>query len=136
MSENSADKPKIIIDEDWKSQVQSEKEKLEQQKSQPSPEAFAGRGRLPPASLATLATTLATQSLMSMGQIAHPATGKAEIHLDEARHFIDTIDVLLAKTVNNRTPEETSMLDNLLHELRMIYVNVQQQSSNLTASPQ
>lgn len=121
-------KPKLIIDEDWKSQAQAEKEALDrqvhQQHAQPqAPPAEAAP--MPPATLAVLLTTLATQTLVALGQIPHPVSGKHEAHLDEAKHFIDTLEMLETKTAGNRTPEETQLLDNLLHELRLGYVQMQ-----------
>ena len=118
-------KSKIIIDEDWKSQAQAEKEALERQvheEPRPGPQQAGG---LPPATLAVLLTTLATQSLVALGQIPHPVSGKPEVHLDEAKHFIDTLEMLETKTAGNRTTEETQLLDNLLHELRLGYVEMQ-----------
>ncbi|HVV73667.1 MAG TPA: DUF1844 domain-containing protein, partial [Verrucomicrobiae bacterium] len=75
--------------------------------------------------LAVLLTTLATQALVSMGQIPHPVSGKPEVQLEEAKHFIDTLEMLETKTAGNRTPEETRLLDNLLHELRLGYVETE-----------
>jgi hypothetical protein len=40
-----------------------------------------------------------------------------------ARHLIDTLGVLEEKTKGNLTGEESQLLDNILHELRMIFVN-------------
>ena len=37
-------------------------------------------------------------ALMAMGAMANPATGKPEVNLDHAKHYIDTVDMLLAKT--------------------------------------
>lgn len=124
-SEESQAKSKLIIDEDWKSQAQAEKEALERQihhdQPQSKPETAAP---MPPATLAVLLTTLATQALVSLGQIPHPVSGKPEVHLDEAKHFIDTLEMLEQKTKGNRTDEESRLLENLLHELRMGYVQV------------
>lgn len=118
-------KSKLIIDEDWKSQAQAEKEALERQLHQTQPEAKPGTAApFPPATLAVLLTTLATQALVSLGQIPHPVSGKPDVHLDEAKHFIDTLEMLEQKTAGNRTDEENRLLDNLLHELRMGYVEV------------
>jgi hypothetical protein len=143
MSEPSADRPaptdgpKIIIDEDWKSRVQAEKEALEKQHPAHEPAASAGPAtpqgqppgaerhvELPPATLPVLLTTLATQALVAMGQITHDPSGKVESRLDEAKHFIDLLEMLEQKTAGNRTPDESRLLDNLLHELRMTYVSV------------
>jgi hypothetical protein len=123
------EKPRIIVDEDWKSQVEAEKEALKQQQEQPAPQetsAHAGQAQervpLPPATFPVLLTTLATQALVSLGQIPHPATNKPEIRLGEAKHFIDLLEMLEQKTAGNRTPEESQLLENLLHELRIGYV--------------
>lgn len=129
--EHMADEPepqvksKLIIDEDWKSQAQAEKEALDRQIHQQPAQPQAEAAPLPPATLDVLFTTLAAQSLMAMGQVPHPVSGKHEARLDEAKHHIDTLDMLETKTAGNRTPEETQLLDNLLHELRMVFVEMQ-----------
>lgn len=124
-SGESQPKSKLFIDEDWKSQAQAEKEALERQVHQAEPQAKPeAAAPMPPATLAVLLTTLATQALVSLGQIPHPVSGKPEVHLDEAKHFIDTLEMLDEKTKGNRTEEESRLLDNLLHELRMGFVEV------------
>ncbi len=135
MSTEPPPKSKLIIDEDWKSQAQAEKEALERQlhqEPQAAPDAVAPQSApLPPATLAVLLTTLATQALVSLGQIPHPVSGKPEVHLDEAQHFIDTLDMLEKKTAGNRTAQETQLLDNLLHELRLGFVETQRHLATL-----
>ena len=76
-----------------------------------------------------LLTTLATETMICLGQIPHPATGKQEVHLDQAKYFIDTLDILRAKTEGNLTPEEKAALEHLLHELRVAYVAIERQSA-------
>ncbi|HEV3340543.1 MAG TPA: DUF1844 domain-containing protein [Pirellulales bacterium] len=141
MSTEPSPKSKLIIDEDWKSQVQAEKEALERQVHHEPQAASAAPDKatrqtapLPPATLAVLLTTLATQALVSLGQIPHPDSGKPEVHLDEAKHFIDTLEMLQAKTAGNRTTEETHLLDNLLHELRLGYVETERHLATLATS--
>lgn len=129
---------KIIVDEDWKSQVQAEKEALRMKEAAEEAEATTAakgagaerpEGPLPPASLALLATTLATQAMVALGLVPNPQTEKAECRLSEARHFIDTLQVLQEKTEGNRTPEESQVLESLLHELRMGYITVQERQA-------
>lgn len=134
MPDTSGDKPKIIVDEDWKSQVQKEKEALQTPPaSEPpaSPAAAAKDGpsdegplEYPPATLPVLLSTLAAQAMIGMGQIPHPASNKPEVDLGAARHFIDTLEMLEQKTADNRTPEESALLEQVLHELRMAFVSV------------
>jgi len=138
-------KSKIIIDEDWKAQVQAEKEAAKQkpgaeQADQPEEaggpdaadqdDAGQGAGPMPPASLSFLVTTLATQAMVAMGLVPNPLTQKAELRLDQARHFIDMLQVLQEKTEGNRTPEESQILDGVLHELRMGFLSVKEQAAS------
>lgn len=126
MSDDANQEKKIIIDEDWKSQVQAEKESLKQQQQQKAHEQpSSSAGQLPPASLPMLYSSLATQAMVHLGQIPNPVTGKAEVQLEGAKHVIDMLQMLEEKTEGNRTPEETTMLTNLLHELRMAFVAIQ-----------
>ena len=69
MSEEQEKDPKIIVDEDWKSQVQAEKEaaaKGESTAAEPdAPEAEGGSSphHIPEASLTVLVSTLAAQAM-------------------------------------------------------------------------
>lgn len=123
-------KPKLIIDEDWKTQVQREKEALEKAQEahapeQPAtPEKPAAPESLPPATFPVLISTLATQAMVCLGQIPNPITGKPELALAEAKHFIDSIQMLEEKTKGNCSPQETAMLRNVLQELRLAFVAV------------
>jgi Domain of unknown function (DUF1844) len=85
-------------------------------------------GPLPPPTLTTLLGTLYTQAMLSMGYVPHPATGKPEVHLDEARHMIDTLTMLEEKTHGNRTPEEINLFSRLLHEVRLAFVEASKQA--------
>jgi len=124
------DEKKIIIDEDWKSQVEAEKEAAEKGATQPqqsAPEATDAAGapadmQFPPASFDLLLTTLATETLVALGQLPHPVTGKAQPKRNHAKYLIDTIDVLREKTKGNLTPDEQQGIDGLLHQLRMAFI--------------
>lgn len=142
----SDEKPKIIIDEDWKSQVEREREQLRERQAdtQPSPEATtqpttgassqpaeaAGDFDMPAPSLPMLVSTLATQAIAAMGQLPDPETGQPIVRPKFAKYHIDLLSVLQEKTKGNVTPEEAQMLEGTLHELRMIYVHVVNQARN------
>lgn len=119
---------KLIIDEDWKSQVEAEKRQAPgQQPTSPSEVAepakpAAGGMPMPPASFEMLLTTLATEALMALGHIPHPLTGQVETHREQATYLIDTIDVLREKTKGNLTSEEQQLMESMLHQLRMAFV--------------
>ena len=125
MSEEKRDDPKIIIDDDWKSQVEAEKEKLRKEMEQQ--EKSGGKQQLPAASLATLLSTLATQVMASLGQFPDPVDGKMHVNKPIAKHLIDTIAMLEEKTKGNLSEDEAKMLDDLLHQMRILFVSVREQ---------
>ena len=134
MSEEPQDKPKIIVDDDWKEQVQAEKEAAQQQEaaeeapaeSQAADPESEPELQLPPASFATLVSSLAAQAIASLGQMPDPE-GKLVVRPELAKHAIDTLGVLEEKTNGNLSNDEAAMLENILHELRMMFVAVQNQ---------
>ena len=113
---------KIIIDEDWKSQVQAEKEAIAEEGAKQPGAADPQQQQLPPASFEMLVTSLATEVMISLGQLPQLGSEKVETNLDQARYAIDMLDVLQDKTKGNLTPDESKLLDNLLHELRLGFV--------------
>jgi hypothetical protein len=120
------EEPKIIVDDDWKSQVQQEKEQLKKQETE-EPAATSDEEipqELPPASFPMLISTLATQAMASMGMLPDPRTGEASAHKPMAKHFIDTLGMLQEKTAGNLSDEESTMLRDTLHQLRMAYMAV------------
>ena len=76
----------------------------------------------PPASLTMLVSMLGTQVMAAMGKISIPGQEKMEKRLDVAKHFIDLLDVLEAKTKGNLDPSEAEMLTTTIHQLRLLYV--------------
>jgi len=134
-------KPKIIVDEDWKAQVEREKEAMRQQSSNTSPDpasdpASAPGPRPPEASFSLLVSTLATQAMAAMGLLADPETGKPMVERSLAKHFIDLLAMLEEKTSGNLTTEEQNHLQEGLHQLRMIYVaTANQQPEEPPANP-
>jgi len=79
--------------------------------------------QMPPASFEMLLSTLATQAMHAMGLVPGP-DGKSEADRDLARHFIDTLGILEEKTRGNLTDEESQMLEQILHEMRMMFVQL------------
>ncbi|MBZ0171511.1 MAG: DUF1844 domain-containing protein [Phycisphaerales bacterium] len=117
------DQPKIIVDDDWKSQAQAEKAKLAEEarakQAEPKP------GGLPEKiGFTDLIRLLATQALMYMGAFPDPQTGKAMVALDIAKMNIDMLGVVEEKTKGNLTGDEQKMVEGTLHELRMQYVEI------------
>ena len=132
--EKKIDEKKIIVDEDWKTRVEAERKAAESsprgepaEEDEPRAEFAADDAPLPPPDLMFLAGTLYMQALLGLGVLPHPVTKKAEVRLSQAKHGIDSVEVLQRKTEGNRTPEETKALEKMLYELRMAYVEVSKQ---------
>jgi hypothetical protein len=122
--ENMSDEKKIIVDEDWKNQIEAEKESLEREaESEPPSEPSAGQ--MPPASFEMLVTMFATEAMVAMGQIPHPATQQMSLSPEHARYTIDMLEMIQKKTKGNLESGEETMLIDLLHQLRMLFVAVQ-----------
>ncbi len=146
--------PKIIVDDDWKSQARAEKERLAKQAAEKAtrpapfgapPAAASPPGAKPSAPRAAeappagvegddedagpvqfddLIRLLATQALMYLGAFPDPQTGRAVVALDVAKVNIDLLAILEEKTKGNLTEDEAAVLKGTSHELRMQYVEV------------
>jgi len=80
---------------------------------------------LPDPTLLTLVSGLVAQTMVSLGIFPNPMDGQTRILLHQGKHLIDTVGMLSEKTAGNQTPEESKAFENILHELRMIYVAAQ-----------
>jgi hypothetical protein len=76
--------------------------------------------------------SLYMSALMQLG-LAAPQGVKPEVDLLGARQTIDTMSILQDKTKGNLTAAEQNMLQNILYELRMAYLEV---TNLLTHPPQ
>lgn len=80
-------------------------------------------------SLAGLVLSIAAGAQMGLGIAPHPLTGKTEKDLKQAKQSIDLLALLLEKTKGNATREEEQLLQALLYDLRMRYVEAKGQNS-------
>jgi hypothetical protein len=74
------------------------------------------------ASFSTLTLSLGTQAAMAMGVVANPMTGKIDNDRDTARFNIDMLRTLRDKTKGNLTPEEDKLLNSMIHDLQLKFV--------------
>lgn len=131
----SDESPKIIIDEDWKSQVAKEK----QLGDQPAGDQIVGDQAAvsatdsaaddalsspPPASIESLVSMLFSQTLAALGQFPMGDGEEMKINKPLAKYFIDTLELLGNKTNGNLSEEETKLISDTLHGLRMAYVSI------------
>ncbi|MGB6123028.1 MAG: DUF1844 domain-containing protein [Bacteroidota bacterium] len=61
--------------------------------------------------------------MQQMGKIKHPVTDKIERNLEAAQNSIDLLDMLKEKTRGNLGAEEEKMLDQILQELKLNFVD-------------
>jgi hypothetical protein len=67
--------------------------------------------------------SLASSVLVHLGEIAHPEAGARETNLPLAKQTIDILGMLRDKTRGNLSQEEAQLIENLLYDLRMKYVD-------------
>jgi Domain of unknown function (DUF1844) len=80
-----------------------------------------GRG-MPPVDFTTFVLSLGSSAVLHLGEAEHPQTGKIEKDLPMAKHTIDLLSMLQEKTKGNLTAQEAKLLESLLYDLRLRYV--------------
>jgi len=65
-----------------------------------------------------------TAAMVHLGAAPDPVSGETKPDLAQAKQMIDLLDVLKAKTAGNLAAGESAMLDDLLFDLRMRYLEV------------
>ena len=116
------------VDEDWKAQVEREKNAV--QASVPAgPGAASGKSASPKAAksaqppsqeFAMFLSSLAMQAYMALGE--ETDLGPGRLNPPQAKYLIDVLGMLQEKTKGNLSPEEADMLEALLYDLRLKYV--------------
>ncbi|NBT12046.1 MAG: DUF1844 domain-containing protein [Planctomycetia bacterium] len=86
-------------------------------------EGDTGAMQAPPATFEFLIHTLFTQALMALGRIPNPITRQSHRNPATAKHFIDTLAMLEQKTAGNLTTEERHQLEEIQHQLRMMFLD-------------
>ena len=77
---------------------------------------------LPEIDFSTFVISLSTQVLMHLGEIANPISGKVEADISVAKQMIDILGMLEKKTRGNLNANEAQMMESILFDLRMKYV--------------
>ncbi len=66
----------------------------------------------------------AQQAAFALGKIPHPVTGETTVNLQAAHVFIDHLELIREKTRGNLSKEEEEILNKILAELQMTFVQV------------
>ena len=77
---------------------------------------------LPEINFSTFVISLSTQALMHLGEIADPLSGKVETDVTAAKQMIDILGMLREKTKGNLSSGEERLMEDILFDLRMKYV--------------
>lgn len=78
----------------------------------------------------TLVSYLYTTSMFQMGLMQGPGGERIPADLPNARRTVDMLEVLQEKTRGNLTPGESKLLEDVLYDLRLIFVDVQEQAAS------
>lgn len=90
---------------------------------EPGEERIAAAESLPEINFSTFVISLSTQALMHLGEISNPLTGEVESDIPVAKQMIDIIGLLRDKTRGNLDEGEEKLMDDVLFDLRMRYVD-------------
>jgi len=77
-----------------------------------------------PVNFSTFVLGLSTQALLHLGEIPDPISNATQRDLAAAKHVIDILAILREKTRSNLEPDEEALLDSMLYDLRMRYVEL------------
>ncbi len=83
-----------------------------------------GDQELPAIDFATFVLSLSHSALVHLGDAPDPSGGPAKRDVAMAKQTIDLLAVLQEKTEGNLSGEEERLLDQVLYDLRMRYVEV------------
>lgn len=71
-----------------------------------------------------LIATFEAAAMQQLGKIAHPLTGDVEVDLPSASDSIEMLAAIQRKTDGNLNADEKRLLEHVLYQLRMNYVDV------------
>ena len=108
------------------------------QEAEESPQPAASEAEAPPTpalpgppperSLAGLFMMLASSAVVALGHAPDPLTGQRQIDLVQAAEAIDLLLLLREKTEGHRSDGESRMLEEVIYDLQLRYVQVTKQS--------
>lgn len=77
---------------------------------------------LPPLDFIGFLISLASSAEVHLGRMSNPTNERIEKKLTLAKQTIDILGILQEKTKGNLTPEENQLLERMLFDLRMQYI--------------
>jgi hypothetical protein len=90
----------------------------------------AGAPEEPPApTFSSLILSLSTQALFSLGEIVESPDAEPRIDLMAGKQLIDLLGVLQEKTSGNLDPDESELMERILYDLRLRFVEIARRST-------
>lgn len=86
------------------------------------PQSAAAPGAYPPIDFHTFILSLGSSALFHMGELDSPDGQPGPVDLPLAKHTIDVIAMLEEKTKGNLSAPEANLVESLLYDLRLRYV--------------
>jgi hypothetical protein len=123
----SADEAKTSQDD--KSSVKEEVKEQESKAKEELKEETSGEIPLPEVDFPSFIMSLSTSVFIHLGEIPDPTTNEKAINLPLAKQTIDLISMLKEKTEGNRSKDEDKLMDELLYNLRMKFLELSNQNS-------
>jgi len=71
----------------------------------------------------TFILSLSTSALVHLGELPDPLSNTKEVNLQLAKQTISIIEMLKEKTEGNLTKEEENLVDSVLYDVRLKFVN-------------
>lgn len=78
----------------------------------------------PPMTFSFFVQSLVHQAMMALGMVPWPDSGLVKLELQLAKETIDILVMLKEKTAGNLSNEEQPVLDTLLYQLQIAYVDI------------
>jgi hypothetical protein len=100
--------------------------------------ASSGEKKAPSLDFNALVLSLGSSAIVHLGEAPDPTTGqkREQPELAMAQESIDLLAMLQEKTQGNLTAEEGSFLQNMLFDLRMLFVEVSQRQGAPAPAPE
>jgi len=76
-----------------------------------------------PVNFSSFVISLASSAMVNLGEMPDPVSRERSMDLDLARQTIDLLGVLQDKTKGNLDDEEAQLMESVLYDLRMKFLN-------------
>jgi hypothetical protein len=109
--------------------IDKEKNEIKKETKQPKSSSEKGSSRrrdLKPLAIdfATFVSSMHASAMMHFGMIPNPVDNSVSVEVDLGKQNIDILEMLEQKTTGNLSPDEASLLESALYDLRMRYVEL------------